>query len=764
MNPNGTANGYVDTTSPGHNKYYMADSMSFSASYFQFYEKVQEWTNTNIANAGGDTGYDIIGNQSRECASQEEAMFRNYQWLMMEKKFTFIIPLSLFAALPATGMAAGNNSYVDSAIFMVIEANGIVGAATGTKNASGNGYWNLKNSEGLNTDQAGHRNNPDYGNSMRPGDSRVMVFASYFTVSTAGNALPVTLTNATLYPDVIYDNLLGTGHVLPDAVGANIYPVGKLGFVDQTGFVASNFSTGSAMWTNRNKVLPIFVALAGALKDGTYYDPSSSGYNYNYLSKKHKYPLRELLDGIMVPLSKPYLRMWDDTARGASSQYGKRWIPRIMAETAAFSCFNPVTNGYTFPDSYRPLSSIRTLASFLADQNTTSYYDGLIPIIADNTNLVTKLLSLLQRMGDYDGTGSPYADGFDTGGGILENVSQGLEQIVTAVQVDKGQSLTRGYTSLSDARFDTGLNTNRYGWMFWNGGGIDRRTAPVAPSPVSVDLSVALDELIGDGTKGLSKFYNDHSGAGGWNNYDRLLNAVGEMMGDSGSSYYIMGNEATHGSLIHIVNNLLTGVTMESEDRLALRHTLGILFDRYQNGAWVTHPVSGTSTSNVAATLLTDTTKSWTVNEHVGKLVRINGVDNLYITANTATTLSFTGATQTGALRPYDIYSSDLYKILRTYLPEVMTSASGYYGNFIVILKSLMDKDYNGTVDDPDDLAIMDYLIDLLIHGDRAEEIVPEMYDLLSNNAMWDSAYYNGTYPNKATCERAGRHLCRVGA
>jgi hypothetical protein len=707
MNPNGTANGYVDTTSPGHNKYFLADSTSFSASYFQFFEKVQEWTNTNIAHAGGDTGYDIIGNQSRECASQEEAMFRNYQWLMMEKKFTFIIPLSLFAALPATGLAAGNNSYVDSAIFMIIEANGIVGAATGTKNASGNGYWNLKGAsygEGIGTDQAGHRNNPDYGNSMRPGDSRVIVFASYFTVSTAGNALPVTLNNATLNPDIIYDNLLGTGHVLPDAVGANIYPVGKLGFVDQLGFMGSapvsstvaptgrGFLTSDASYISRNKVLPIFVALAGALRDGTYYDASGSGYNYNYLSKKHKYPLRELLDGIMVPLSKPYLRMWDDTARGASSQYGKRWIPRIMAESAAFSCFNPVTNGYTFPDSYRPLNTIRTLASFLADQNTTSYYDGLIPIIADNTNLVTKLLSLLQRMGDFDGAGSPYADSYDPGGGILENVSQGLEQIVTAVQVDKGQTLTRGYTSLSDARFDTGLNTNRYGWMFWNGGGVDRRTAPVSPSPISVDLGVALDELIGDGTKGLSKFYNDHSGAGGWNNYDTALDALGQLLGNPATKWYMLADEVNasspfypnpidgtymQGNIINFLNKILTGVTTTTADRQALRHTLGIMMYRYANG-----------------------TGPWTTN-------------------------------------------TELRDIIRLRLPETMTSFEGHYGNLLLTLQDMLDYNSNGTVD-PD---IMDYLIDLLVPGTRAEQVIPKMYELTSSESSWRSDYFNVTYP-----------------
>ncbi len=63
----------------------------------------------------------------------------------------------------------------------MLEANGLVGLANLKKNSTGNGYWNVRNTEGVGADPVGNRNSPDYGNSYRPGDSRVLTFAHYFT-------------------------------------------------------------------------------------------------------------------------------------------------------------------------------------------------------------------------------------------------------------------------------------------------------------------------------------------------------------------------------------------------------------------------------------------------------------------------------------------------------------------------------------------------------------------------------------------------------
>ena len=82
---------YVDATS-GANKFRL-NSGNNPAQCFWLYEKVQELTNTNIS--VGDDPYQVIGNINRECATQEEAIYRNFQWLMLEKKFMFPIPMNI---------------------------------------------------------------------------------------------------------------------------------------------------------------------------------------------------------------------------------------------------------------------------------------------------------------------------------------------------------------------------------------------------------------------------------------------------------------------------------------------------------------------------------------------------------------------------------------------------------------------------------------------------------------------------------------------
>ena len=691
MNPSGTT--FAEGTT-GANKYRLTTGTStHSAQYFQVYEKVIEWDNDDRDDASdSDANYYFIGNLKRARATQEEAMYRNYQWLMLEKKFLFVIPLNL-----GTGWGVlGGTAYLDSAAFVLIEGNGFVGSTLAAK-GSANGCWLLKNgggTEGVGADIAGHRNAPDYGNSLRPGDARILALAKYYDANDylTGSAEGLTsMTGKQVTPDVVF-SLLGTGHVMPDVVGANIGPVARMGFVDQTSYVPSNFDTSSGtLWTNRNKLLPIIVALAGVLRDGTYYQPTT-GNNYNYAGH-HKYPLKEMVENIMFPLSKPYMRLWDNGA----TTWVKRWVPRIDNESSGrFSYFMPRGQGsfalaqdyyfgagaHTYPTS--PM--LRTLVSFMADTSTSTYADGLIPALdSSNNRVVTKLLAFLQGMGNND-MGSVYRDDQL---GILMNVGKGLEQVVTGIQVSQGAVTTNSYGYLDD---------QRYHWMYTNGHGISRTSG--TPAPISVDLDVALNELIGDNTRGLSKFVDNHetptdgsaaavTDPAKWANYDLLLDAAGEMMGDSTSDYYMMGEyiatnppetQTQHGTLIHIINNMLTKVTMTSTDRKALRHTLGIMMARYPSGG------------------------PWTTN-------------------------------------------TELRDILLHYLPEVMTSASGHYENLLVALKSLMDKDFDGTMEP----EILDYLVDLLIHGDRAEEIIPEMYDLLNNPSMTDSAYYNSSYPNKAT-------------
>lgn len=674
MQPNGT--GYYDTGG-GRGKYYLHSDANHDSSYFQLYEKVQEWTNTNIDDpTETDSSYFIIGNQNRECSTQEEAIFRNYQWLLLEKKFMFTMPMNLYWMFNVLYCI---NIPLDSATFVLIEANGLVGLAT-AKKGTANGVWNIKNTEGVGTNAAApadHKNNPDYGDSLRPGDSRIVTFAQYFTNVLATQGVP-------LDPNAIF-NMLGAGNVMPNAVGSNISPVARLGFLEQN-YVMSTFSTSSGSWTSRNKILPLFAALAGSLMDGTYYDRTGeSGNNYNYsASARHKYPLTDLMEGVMIPLAKPLYRYFNDK--------GGRWVPRMEDETrGVYSYFTPMITGqYTSANQYRPLNTVRTLTSFLAG-NADNAVDGLLPLMADNTRIATRLLSLLQRLGNKS-TGSPYLDTSGGGLNILSDFSQGLEQVVTSIQVDQGETIVSGYNFMGAGRSDTALSLQRYGWMFHTGSGsADRR----AGTPISIDLKVALDELVGDNTKGLSRFVDDRGGtynAAGWANYNRLFDAMAVMMGDNTSPYYILDDAGNtgNGGIIGILNKFLTGTTANAHDIVALQHTLGILMTRYQGGSW--RPTASTPTN------------------------------------------------------------SDLYQILKVYLPDILNAynrpPTNEFHYLLTALVEFMNTDGNLATMEPDNL---NFMIDLLVKGETPHDIIANTYDLLGRDALLDPAYYSGGYPGHNT-------------
>ena len=680
MNPSGST--YADL---GRGKYYLAANSSFNSSYFQAYEKVQEWTNANV-NDPTDAGYYVIGNQSRECASQEEAMFRNYQWLMLEKKLMFIIPMDLYTTWNVSVAGLSATAYLDSAAFVIIEANGIVGISNAKKGPS-NGVWNSKNSEGVGANPAGHRNNPDYGDSLRPGDSRIVAFASYFAAAASGTS------NGELTPDVVY-SLLGSGSVLPAIIGKNIGPVGRMGFIDQTAYIPSTFSSSPGpLWDNRNRTLPLFIAIAGVMKDGTYYE-SGGGFNYNYAGR-HKYPLRELLEGVMIPLSKPLMRYWTDgeSFSGGGATSG-RWVPRMNTEPTIngqtrFDHFQPTNQG-TVPD-YLPKSDIRTLTGLLAEHDpTAASLDGLLCMLAEgppsytiNTRVVTKLLALLQRLGAED------ANYGDSGKAIRRNFFKGLEQIITGMQISQGEVIN---TTAGNGR--TWLDNRRYTWL----------KTPVRTDPVGVDMDNALNQLIGyhlgnhATDMGLAEFVYDRQ-ASDWTQYDRLFDTMGAMMGDtSNPSFYITED------VISILDKLLNSVTATPADLKALRHTLGVLMARRDSGTW--KPTTGTPAS------------------------------------------------------------SELYQILSVYLPDILKAynqaPTNEFHYLLAVLVEFMnvhpdpDPDPGNAVMEPDNL---NFMTDLLIKGDTAQQIIENTYELLGRDAMWDPAYYGGGYPNHAVMKELANIL-----
>lgn len=475
-----------------------------SASYFQLYEKIDE--------------HDAV----RECASQDEAMYRNFQWLMYEKKFLFIIPMYA-------------NSGLQTGSYILIEANGVVGQ-TNAKKGSENGYWNIASGTG-NISQAHvkHRcdtatgpaagyisNNPNYGDSTYPGDSRIIVFSDPDQA------------HAILNNDLMV-NILGSGSVLPDAVGRNIEPFVRLGFPQYDCNISSNDTTAtwSSAYANRNKMLPIFVALAGTLRDGTYYDRSGeAGYNYNFAGK-HKYPIQDLMEGVLMQLSKPHFRYF--SAANHSETVNGRWVPRVKAgEDYEYRFFNPNTGGANI-NYYLPNDSLRSLTSVLSGNGVTES-NGILPLMAEKTGTVSSLLALLQDLG---------SDTYATQRG---NVALGLEQLLTAMKVNRSESIANN-------RYTT-LDFSKYNWMFYN----------VAHRDEDINVEDFLSY------EGASHASDD------WSDFDDFYDMVSSLMG---------GSRDVSQNLVNIVDAVLAQPLTENEVH-GLIYTAGKLFAKHPTvpGTW----------------------------------------------------------------------------------------------------------------------------------------------------------------------------------
>ncbi len=203
----------------------------------------------------------FISVEDRKCDTHEEAIYKNLVWLLNEKKMSFLLAMRMEA------------SGIVIPLFMFAEYNGLLGLASGSKVpstnpdslvfADGNGRWSKSGG---------------YGESYVPGDGRLMVL----TNSSANGMLPL-----------LYNNLFGSGSLMPGILGANIGPVKRLAFLmdgvedlDSTVINATDWED----WDKRNGLVPILMGLIGEL--------------HRY-SREDKNPFEVLMDGIIPAITKP---------------------------------------------------------------------------------------------------------------------------------------------------------------------------------------------------------------------------------------------------------------------------------------------------------------------------------------------------------------------------------------------------------------------------------------------------------------------------
>lgn len=347
---------------------------------------------------GNGTSYTIneIPISGREVDSREEAFYKNFQWLLYEKRFVLVIPVH--ARLGA--------SQIQHATYITIIANGLMGLMNAkpycdyglnTCDRDDNGRW-LKSGFFIKPDvkQIADTN---LVLSNTPGDSVVYVEAWGYGLDGQQNfAFADEVLYGALYDSILYPQppTLFSG-LIPPALSKNAPALERMGFLNAISVSSSQTET---YWSDRNRLLPLIVALAAALDDQT-----DSGTNKNAY---------KLLTNLARVLVRPYLSRGNDPVSGVSNVYNLQ----IYGSGVSFGVRSPSMD----PSDYYPDSDLRSIVSLLVEDQRR-YQDGLLNLMS-KTNLLSDVTGMLSEFG-----GSERAAGRD-------KLLNGFLQILDEVKVD----------------------------------------------------------------------------------------------------------------------------------------------------------------------------------------------------------------------------------------------------------------------------------------------------------------------------------------
>ncbi|MDY6932743.1 MAG: hypothetical protein SVZ03_00810 [Spirochaetota bacterium] len=464
--------------------------------------------------AGCITVHEMIKSEdNRECDTWVEAIYKNFQWLLFEKKFVFVIPLRI--DMDVVGRAA---------VYLKVEANGIIGVTKAKKNDN-NGQWLV---------------NGGYGNSTELGDARMSILL--------GGAEGVA------NMDLIMNEVIGDGNVMPDVFAANLSPVEYLGFFTQEVVASNNADPDNVLvWEKRNGILPILVALVGGL--------------HEYTSRNERYPLKTLTDGLLLLLAKPMVYYQKDSGNNPYNC----WKPRLedghnYLKPAVH--LDPEADIETY---YMPKDN-PTLLTILSESDYKKC-DGIIPLLS-KTRLITSLLAVIMKLGDPefdDPEGSIYDDNFDNNfanWGARRKVFYGLEQVFSTIKTTKGEALAKGY-----------MNIGYPDWMFYVDDNELRQE--------DLRLATFIEELVGSDSsgKGIAVFPDNRPNPEDWDTFNKIMEAPVEMLSDNGIS---TGSYNITEEIIGLIDKIFRGVDITHEEIRGLCHTMGSVFTIYNNskGDW----------------------------------------------------------------------------------------------------------------------------------------------------------------------------------
>lgn len=352
-------------------------------------------TNTNCSTPDSSPGaglYTIVevpkSDSERAVDSDEEAFYKNLQWLLYEKRFVAVIPMR--AKISATVA-------FEEAIFILAVGNGIMGmlnlspncgpktSATTTSCQENNGKWKIAGT-GLKDDLSTGMVE-DYsttGNDLQtfsniPADSVILVEGWGYGLDGNGS-FQVTAVYSALWPLMVPDPSSIYG-LIPPVISQNAGVLSLLGFLTSSTVAPSQ--TGS-YWSDRNQLTPFVVALAKSLLDGVAGQTTATPQNPTII-----------LSQLTEVLSRPYAFYGPDTSKGYPSDDPTPLnIYQIRTNGIEYGLRNPEAS----PSDYVPNSNYRSLVSILSEKDRR-YQDGVLNILS-KSDLLSDLISFVSNLGD----------------------------------------------------------------------------------------------------------------------------------------------------------------------------------------------------------------------------------------------------------------------------------------------------------------------------------------------------------------------------
>ncbi|TGL77684.1 hypothetical protein [Leptospira yasudae] len=313
----------------------------------------------------------------RAVDSDEEAFYKNLQWLMYEKRFVAVLPVR--AKLAATVA-------FEEALFITAIGNGLVGMlnlkpnCNPTSCAADNGRWTIDNANYVKTYSAAGSDLTYLSNT--PGDS-VMLLEGWGFGADGQQAFQVTFVYPALWslivpsPDLIYG-------MLPPVISLNVPVLERLGFTTSTKVIPDLVNSN---WSQRNTLTPLVVALAKAMDDQVS-GQQTAGFKNPYT----------LLTNLSEILSRPLVFFGPDTTATNPTNPAPPSFTQVRIVGMADGFRNPVASVMEYyPITSSGAQEYRTLISVLSE-NTRRFQDGALNLIG-KTQLLTGLTKFLGQLG-----------------------------------------------------------------------------------------------------------------------------------------------------------------------------------------------------------------------------------------------------------------------------------------------------------------------------------------------------------------------------